>query len=96
MGSADVLVIIAMAIPVATIALAVIGVLAWKGPWRIAAAIPLMLVVLWVLSLATSWPYEHTLWPLELLVYGLVCLVQMLVLRYAHVRSIRRSERSAS
>jgi hypothetical protein len=94
-SSADVLVIIVMAIPIAAVVLAVLAARRWRGAWRIAAVIPLVVVGLWTLSLLIGWPYEHTLWPFELLVYGVVCLAYMLVLRYAHGRWTRNPERSA-
>lgn len=91
MSSVDVLVIVVMAIPLAAVVLAVMGVRSWRGAWRVAAVLPLALVALWILSLVTSWPNEHTLWPLELLVYGVLCLAYMLVVRYAHGRLARAS-----
>ena len=95
MSSADVLVTIVMAIPIAAVVQAVLAARRWRGAWRFAAVIPLAVVGLWTLSLVISWPHEHTLWPFELLVYGVLCLAYMLVLRYAHGRWTRDRERSA-
>ena len=90
MSFVDVLVTVVMAIPIAAVVLAARR---WRGVWRVAAVIPLAVVGLWTLSLLLSWPHEHTLWPFELLVYGVVCLAYMLVLRYAHGQWTRNRER---
>ena len=92
MSYVDVLVVVVMAIPVAAVVLAVQGLVRWEGKWRVAAGIPVMLLAAWTTCLLLGWPTEHTLWPLELLVYGPLGLVYILVLRAWRNRAKRAAE----
>ena len=96
MSSVDLLVAVVMAIPIVAVVLAAIAICRWKGMWRLGALIPPAFIALWVIGVLLDWPYEHTLWPFELLVYGLVSFVYMLVLRYAHIRMHRAKKLGAA
>lgn len=82
----DALLLVVMLIPIVAIALSVLAALRWRGQWRLAALVPVVFIAAWTLSVVLAWPTDHTLWPAELLLYGLVCLAYMLVLRHARGR----------
>lgn len=84
----DSLILLVMAVPIVAIVLSVLAALRWRGQWRLAALVPTVFIALWTLSVFLDWPGEHTLWPIELTLYGLVCLGYMLVLRSARRRLI--------
>ena len=77
---ADVLVLAVLAANVLTLTVAAWWAMRWKGPWRIAAALPIVALAAWAVAVLTHWPTEHTLWPFELLVWGPVCLVYLVVI----------------
>ena len=55
----------------------------WQGGWRVAAAVPAVLMVFVVLRIiwgVSRDPTSHNLWPFEILIYGAVSLVIMGVL----------------
>ncbi|MGH8752729.1 MAG: hypothetical protein ACREUJ_02415, partial [Burkholderiales bacterium] len=52
----------------------------WRGGWRVAAAVPVVLMVFVVLRIVWGTsrdPTSHNLWPFEILIYGVVSLVIM-------------------
>ena len=52
----------------------------WQGGWRVAAAVPAVLMVFVVLRIiwgVSRDPTSHNLWPFEILIYGAVSLVIM-------------------
>jgi len=65
----------------------------WGGGWRVASAIPLVLmgvVVLRIVFDTSRDPTSHNLWPFEILIWGSVSLLAMLVLKI--VRRFARVE----
>lgn len=72
---------------VALLGLEVWALLRWRGGWRIAAAIPLLVVGAWsarIVFEVTRDPTSHNLWPLEIAMWCLGALVGMVVLAVAH------------
>ena len=52
----------------------------WQGGWRVAAAVPVVLMAFVVLRIVwgvSRDPTSHNLWPFEILIYGVVSLVIM-------------------
>jgi hypothetical protein len=78
----------------AMLAMGVLGFLApawglwrWRGGWRVAAMVPLAVMVFVVLRLVTGVaidPTSHNLWPFELVMWGGLSCVWMLVAALAH------------
>jgi hypothetical protein len=67
-----------LALLIGSIALPVRSVWRWRGGWRIAAGVPLILmafVVLRIVSDTTRDPTSHNLWPFEILMFGGVAIV---------------------
>lgn len=93
---ADVLLLGAVALAVlALLGLEVWALLRWRGGWRLAAAIPLLVVGAWSARIAfdvTSDPTSHNLWPLEIGMWCLGALVGMVVLAVAHAFAPRSRE----
>lgn len=88
--------LIAVTPPVLVVWLSVRWSRAWRGGWRAAALLPLIVLAAWTVTLFLSWPGEHTLWPFELLVYGLPLLLYLLVVRGIRALVCKRGERSAA
>ncbi len=67
------------------------GLWKWHGGWRVASAIPLLLmgfVVLRIVFDTARDPTSHNLWPFEILMWGVPCILIMLALRIArHFRA---------
>ena len=82
MLSVDLFVTFVLALPVGAIVLGVWYGIRWRGRWRAAALVPVVLLLAWMAAVALRWPSEHTLWPFELLLYGPVALAYILILRY--------------
>lgn len=51
----------------------------WKGRWRLLAAMPLVCLLAWAVSVMAGWPVDHTLWPLELVLALPAILLYMLL-----------------
>ncbi len=88
--------LIAAAPPILVVWLSVRWSRVWRGGWRAAALLPLVVLAAWTVTLFLSWPDEHTLWPFELLVYGLPLLLYLLVVRGIWGLVSRRGGRSAA
>ncbi len=86
----------AAALPAVAVWLSVRWSRAWRGGWRVAALLPLVVLAGWIVILFVSWPEEHTLWPFELLVLGIPLLLYILVVRGVRGLVQRRGERSAA
>lgn len=76
------------------------GLAKWRGGWRMAAAVPAVLmgfVVLRILIGVVIDPTSHNLWPFELLIFGAVSLGIMFVLwivrRFTRTKSAEPAER---
>jgi hypothetical protein len=62
------------------------GLWKWRGGWRAASAVPLLLmgfVVLRIVFDTARDPTSHNLWPFEILIWGIPCILIMLALRIA-------------
>ena len=62
------------------------GLWKWRRGWRVASAIPLLLmgfVALRIVIDTTRDPTSHNLWPFEILMWGVPCILIMLALRIA-------------
>src|SRR5690606_12281669 len=59
------------------------GLWRWRGPWRLAAAVPALVMTLVVLNILVGVmidPTSHNLWPFEVAMWGAGCTAVMLVL----------------
>ncbi len=88
--------LIAAALPTLAVWLSVRWSRAWRGGWRAAALMPLVVLAAWLVTLFISWPEEHTLWPFELLVLGIPLLLYILAVRGVRGLVHRLSERSTA
>lgn len=70
-----------LVLPVGAIVLGVWYGIRWRGRWRAAALVPVVLLLAWMAAVALSWPSDHNLWPFELLLYGPLALAYILILR---------------
>jgi hypothetical protein len=72
--------------------MAVYGLVKWRGRWRVAASVPLAVLVLFFAPLLADWqhdPTAHNLWGLVFIPVGLVLFVYttvVLVLRWRVAR----------
>jgi len=73
--------LVAAALPTLAVWLSVKWSRAWRGGWRAAALLPVIVLGAWTVTLFLSWPDEHTLWPFELLVLGVPLAVYILIVR---------------
>jgi len=61
------------------------GVWRWRGGWRAAAAVPIVVMTFVVLRIVVDTardPTSHNLWPFEVVMWGGACVAFMLVLRF--------------
>lgn len=86
MHSSDIFVVAAVAPLVGALALSVHYATTWYGRWRAAALAPVVLLAGWLVAVLLRWPSEHTLWPFELLLYGPIALVYILIMRWLERR----------
>jgi hypothetical protein len=71
---------------VASLALPAWGLWRWRGGWRAAAAVPVVVmafIVLRILIDAARDPTSHNLWPFEIVMWGGACVAFMLALKLA-------------
>ena len=71
------------------------GLWRWRGPWRLAAAVPALVMTLVVLNILVGVmidPTSHNLWPFEVLMWGLASLAIMVVLALARWIGRRRQK----
>ena len=59
-------------LPILAVYLTVKWIAEWRGVWRLAATVPIMLVGAWLVVLLATSPGSHTLWPFELAAVGVV------------------------
>ena len=74
--------------------LAVYGLAKWRGGWRFAAAVPLIVSLLFFAPLVPGWihdPTSHNLWGLAFIPVAAVLFVYSVVVIVKHRRSTRRS-----
>jgi hypothetical protein len=95
MHPSDVLVTLVMAVSLLAIVLCTRYAIRWRGRWRAAALVPLVLLVAWLIAVLLRWPSEHTLWPLELILYGPAALAYILIVRW-RVNILERQRQRAS
>ena len=79
MSIADLLVLLVLAVCLATFAVAALWTVRWRGRWRIAALVPIVALTVWAVSVLINWPTEHSLWPFELLLLGPASLFYLVV-----------------
>ncbi|MEX2469643.1 MAG: hypothetical protein WD396_07805 [Pseudohongiellaceae bacterium] len=82
--------VIAFTVLVFTVASAMLPLAAWRqwpaGPWRKAAAAPLLLLLLWVALIVVARlgnPEAHGLWPLEIFAWSMLNMIYMVVIMTA-------------
>jgi len=88
--------LLTLAVGVLGLAAPVWGVRRWRGGWRVAAAVPLVimgLVVLRIVVETAADPTSHNLWPFEILMTGAVSVVFMAVIVVA--RKVSGASRAA-
>ncbi len=93
MHLSDLFVTLIMALSLVASGLGIWYAIRWGGWWRAAALVPVVLLLAWLVAVLLGWPSEHTLWPLELLLYGPVALAYILIVRW-RVRVAGKQERS--
>jgi len=86
-----VILMVSVALPATAAWLSVRWAAAWNGFWRVAALVPVIVLIGWIAAVVWSWPTEHTLWPLEMPLYGAALLVYLGALRGA--RGLARKPR---
>lgn len=75
--------VIALVVLVFTLASAVLPVAAWqqwRGPWRVAAGLPLAVLLAWVALIGLSRyfdPGSHRLWPFEIFAWAMLNMIYM-------------------
>ncbi len=82
MHSSDLFTTLILALSLIAIVLCTRYAIRWRGWWRAAALVPLVLLVAWLVAVLLRWPSEHTLWPLELMLYGPAALAYVLIVRW--------------
>ena len=92
MLSTDLFVTLVLVLSVSAIVLGVSYGIRWRGWWRAAALVPVVLLIAWAAAVLLGWPSDHTLWPFELRLYGPLALAYILILRY-HPKGGHRSRR---
>ena len=86
----DLLVTFVMVLALAALGLSTWYAIRWSGRWRVAAFLPVSLLVVWTLTVVLGWPSDHTLWPFELTLWGPVCLAYIAIVRSRHARWMER------
>lgn len=72
--------IIAAALFLGAIILPIIALKRWRGPWRFAAGLPLLVLLALAAIISISImrdPTAHNLWPFELVVWGVASLIYL-------------------
>jgi hypothetical protein len=75
-----------LAVGLAGIAAPAWGIWRWRGGWRLAAAVPAVMVVFVILRIVIGTsidPSSHNLWPFEILMVGALSLAVMAALKLA-------------
>ena len=69
-------------IPLLAIVLCIVAMILWKGIWRLAGGVPLVLFGIWLVNFlidVTKDPTSHNLWPFELLYWAAFAWVWLIV-----------------
>lgn len=82
---------VAVALPVVAGYLSVRWIRSWRGLWRAAAAVPFVATGAWAITVVLGWPYDHNLFPFELVFLAGIAIPYLLLLRAVYWLAHRRS-----
>ena len=94
-----VIALIVLAATAASAALPLAALKQWRGSWRIAAAIPLVILLIWVGFIALSRLGDgqgHRLWPLEIFAWAMINMIYMVAIMAAKRVFIKADEEKAA
>lgn len=94
-----VIALIVLAATAASAALPLAALKQWRGSWRIAAAIPLLILLVWAGFIALSRLGDgqgHRLWPLEIFAWAMLNMIYMVAIMTAKRVFIKADEEKAA
>jgi len=93
-----VIAVIVLAATAASAALPLAALKQWQGSWRVGAAIPLLILAIWVALILVSRLGDgqgHQLWPLEIFAWAMINMIYMVAIMTAKRIFIKHDEENS-